>query len=98
MRVELQLDPDAARELHRSDAAPADAASGARSQADAIRQAARELGVTVAPMHPGQTHELLAPFFYVEATDQAAAERVASRLRQVPGVAGAWVRPSDEQP
>jgi len=98
MRVELQLEPDVARELHRSEAATADAGSGARSQADAIRQAARELGVTVAPMHPGQTHELLAPFFYVEASDHAAAERVATRLRQVPGVAAAWVRPSEEQP
>lgn len=97
MRVELQLDPDVARELHRPGAL-ADAGSAAPSQAEAIRQAARELGVTVAPVHPGQTHELLAPFFYVEASDRAAAERVASRLRQVRGVAAAWVRPSDQPP
>ena len=96
MRVELQLDPDAARELH--GIGDARASGGASSHADAIREAARELGVTVAPMHPGQTHELLVPFFYVEADDRAAAERVASRLRHVRGVAAAWVRPSDQPP
>ena len=97
MRVELQLDPDAARELRGGDD-HVHATRSASSQADAIREAARELGVTVAPMHPGQTHELLAPFFYVEAPDRAVAERVASRLRHVRGVAAAWVRPSEQQP
>jgi len=96
MRVEIQLDLDAARELHT--AAEARARGGASSGADAVQQVAQELGVTVAPVHPGQTHELLAPFFFVDVPDRATAERVAERLQQVKGVGAAWVRPSNELP
>jgi hypothetical protein len=94
MRVEIQLDLDTARALHT--VSKARARGGASSAADAVQQVAQELGVTVAPVHPGQTHELLAPFFFVDVPDRATAERVAERLQQVKGVEAAWVRPTDE--
>jgi hypothetical protein len=97
MRVEIQLDLDTARELH-TGAAGARTRGNVSSGAASVRQVARELGVTVAPVHPGQTHEFLAPFFFVDAPDRATAERVAKRLQKVKGVEAAWVRPSDELP
>ena len=98
MRVGVQLDLDTARELHARAQAPGRKRGGAASGADAVQQVAEEFGVTVAPVHPGQSHELLEPFFFVDVPDLATAERVAKRLQEVRGVAGAWVRPSDELP
>jgi hypothetical protein len=70
--------------------------AAASSRADAVRQVADELGVALVPVHPGQTHELLAPFYFVEVPDRATAERAAKRFRQVNGVEAAWVRPPAE--
>jgi hypothetical protein len=87
--ITVQLDLETARALHAHAKAPA---------AKEVRDAAAELGVTLQPVHPGQTHELLAPFFFIDAADAETAERVATRLRRVKGVAGAWVRPIDAAP
>jgi hypothetical protein len=96
MRVSIQFDLDAARELHRSAERRAGKVGRGSSRARGVQQLARELGVTLSPVHPGQTDDLLAPFFYVEVPDGPTAEHVAKRFRQADGVEGAWVRPSDE--
>ena len=49
-------------------------------------------------MHPGQTHELLMPFFVIDAPDRAAAERITARLRELQGVEGAWTQANPATP
>jgi hypothetical protein len=98
MRVGVQLDLNTALELHKRLEASRHSGPRTASAADAILDAARELGITVTPVHPGQTHELLAPYFFVEVRDLATAQTVAKRLQQVKGVDGAWVRSSDDLP
>jgi hypothetical protein len=90
MRVELQLDLETALALNQGTRA----ARGAR--VTRIRRAVKELGVTLTPVHPGQDHPLLAPFFAVEVPDEAAAARVVAALRDLDGVESAYVRPPDE--
>jgi hypothetical protein len=87
--LSVQLDLAIARALHAEIRTPA---------ADAVRRAADEVGVTLRPLHPGQTHDLLMPFFVVEAPDRTSAERIATRLREVPGVEGAWLQPPQAIP
>lgn len=87
--VTVQLDLDTARALH----------GGTRSAATiGVQRVTDELGITLKPQHPGQTHQLLLPFFVVDAPDRATAERIARRLREAPGVEGAWVPPSPAAP
>jgi hypothetical protein len=57
-----------------------------------------ELGVSLEPVHPGESDPLLAPHYRVEVEDEAAAERVAEALRREPAVAGAYVKPAPELP
>ena len=87
--VSVQLDLDVARALHAQTRTPA---------ADAVTRVADELGVTMRPMHPGQTHELLMPFFVIDAPDRAAAERITARLRELQGVEGAWTQANTATP
>ena len=96
MRVSIQFDLDAARELHRMrNDVPARLDVGRRgptaSNSSPVSSASPWRQYT-----PGKPTNLLAPFFYVEVPDGPTAEHVAKRFRQADGVEGAWVRPSDE--
>jgi hypothetical protein len=57
-----------------------------------------ELGLTLTPIHPGATDPLLAPYFIVEVRDADQAGQVIERLRQIPAVEAAYVKPPDELP
>jgi hypothetical protein len=66
--------------------------------ADEILRAARDLGVTLEPLHPGATDPHLIGYFIVSAADFAAAEHIAERLRRCQAVEAAYVKPPDEMP
>ncbi len=97
MRIEIQLDLDTALDLqrllteHEGRLQPSPAAS--------LYRTARRLGLELRPTHPGQTHPLLVPFFFVEVEGDAhRAARVAEQLRHEGGVEAAYVRPPDQPP
>lgn len=97
MRIELQLDPETALDLHR--VASAAGAAGKASPGASVWKAAKALGVALQPVHPGQSHPLLAPFFFIEVPDDGAhAQRIVDRLKKVKGVEAAYIRPSNEAP
>ena len=97
MRIELQLDQETALDLHRVGSA---AAGGDHaSPGAAVWRAAKALGVTLQPVHPGQSHPLLAPFFFIEVPGEGArAQRIVNRLEKVKGVEAVYIRPSNEAP
>jgi hypothetical protein len=66
--------------------------------AEEILRAARDLGATLEPLHPGATDPHLIGYFTVAAADFAAAERIAERLRGCQAVEAAYVKPVDEMP
>lgn len=63
-----------------------------------IARAARQMGLTLAPQHPGSTDPVLRTYFVVEAPDAAAAELAARSLRACLGVEAAYSKPPDELP
>jgi hypothetical protein len=65
---------------------------------DELRALAERLGVTLVPMHPGSSDPTLRRYYSVEVADPAAAERVATRLRESPVVAAAYIKPPDAMP
>jgi hypothetical protein len=69
----------------------ADSAS-ARSGPSELHRAARELGIDVQPLHPGETDPQLSRYFTAEVDDPGAAEAAAERLRSCPGVEAAYVK------
>jgi hypothetical protein len=96
MRIELQFDQETALDLHRVTSA-GDAAKA--SPGAAALKTANALGVQLQPVHPGQTHPLLAPFFFIEVPDDdASARRIIDRFRKLKGVEAAYIRPSNEAP
>ena len=97
MRIEVQIDLQTALALQGIAGGGIEATKG--SPAAAVWKAAQALGVTLQPVHPGQSHALLAPFFFIELPDDPDfARRVIERLRKVNGVEAAYVRPSNEPP
>jgi len=63
-----------------------------------LQQISEELGVVLKPMHPGAEDTLLAPYFIVEVSDSAAAERVIARFQQHRAIEAAYLKPPDEMP
>lgn len=63
-----------------------------------LQQISEELGVVLKPMHPGAEDILLAPYFIVEVSDPAAAERVIARFRRYEATEAAYPKPPDEMP
>ena len=83
MRVMIQLRADAAMELHQEQGGQSvGSAAKTQTQAEQLLTAAAELGVKLEPVHPGQTHPLLAPYFMVETPDRATAENVISHFNR----------------
>jgi hypothetical protein len=96
MRIELQLALDTALDLHR--VAGRDPASHRTSPAAPLRAAVEALGLSLHPVHPGASHPLLAPFFYIDLPGAASAEAVIERLQKTTGVEAAYLRPAAEPP
>jgi hypothetical protein len=57
-----------------------------------------ELGVSLTPMYPGQSHPSLAPFYFIDVPDQRTAESVIARLTQSASVDAAYMQPDAELP
>ena len=96
MRVVVVLQPKTAQEMQ------APLRGGANESASAgsvdLHVAEGELGVSLTPMYPGQSHPSLATFYFVDVADQAAAERVVARLTQSAAVEAAYLQPDAELP
>ena len=98
MRVNIQLQEDAAMELQQGEASSPSDSSEEQVKTKELLEAASELGVRLEPLHPGQTHPLLAPHFMVEVPDRETAEQVIDRLSQFPIVEAAYIKPDEELP
>jgi hypothetical protein len=90
MQVTVHLAPQVAREIKLG--APE---SGAARE---IMSVAKEMGVELRALHPGSTDPGMASTFVVEASDEEAAERIAARLRDLPGTEAAYVKPPPAPP
>jgi histidinol-phosphate/aromatic aminotransferase/cobyric acid decarboxylase-like protein len=99
MRVEIQIQQDAAIELQNQSAKSA-AKRALKKQTPAARLAeeVNQLGLKLEPVNPGQTHPLLAPFFMVEVPDRETAEKVINQLSQNPTVEAAYFHPDESAP
>jgi hypothetical protein len=97
MRVMIQLQEDAAMELH-SQSDPEGAASQTGTATKRLLDETAKLGVHLEPVHPGQTHPLLAPYFMIEAPDRKTAERIISRLKRFDIVEAAYLKPEEQLP
>jgi hypothetical protein len=93
MRVIVQLQEDAAKALQGQSASPE-----LTSETKALLDAAAEMGVHLEPLHPGQTHPLLAPYFTVEVADSGTSEKVIDRLSRFPIVEAAYLKPDEGLP
>jgi hypothetical protein len=63
-----------------------------------LLQAAQELGVTLEPVHPGETDPTLAPYFAIEVADHAKAEEVRARFDSIDATEAAYLKPPDYLP
>ena len=85
--------------LVRSDVAKAlQQGSPTTTAARDIVQAAEELGVSLAAMHPGVDDPNLSGYFTANAADERAAQRVVDRLRSLEAVEAAYVKPPEALP
>lgn len=98
MRVNIQLRADAAMELHQGPVSSTSGSSEGQVKTKELLEAASELGVRLEPLHPGQTHPLLAPHFTVEVPDRETAEKVIDRLSRFQIVEAAYIKPEEELP
>lgn len=97
MRVMIQLQEDVALELQNQYSHPNTAPKG-KPETEQLLNAAAELGVSLTPVHPGETHPLLAPYFMVETKDRKTAEQIISRFQRFDIVEASYLRPEDELP
>ncbi|MEO6001362.1 MAG: hypothetical protein ABIN89_31210 [Chitinophagaceae bacterium] len=98
MRVEIQLQSDAALELHHQQAGENNNDSKTLSGASQLKNEVQQLGLTLEPVHPGQTHPLLAPYFTIEVPDSQTAAKVIEQLSKNKLVESAYIRPEQSPP
>jgi hypothetical protein len=98
MRIEVQLQPDAALDLHRKEIKRGKNFQENQSSAAQLANEVRDLGLKLEPIHPGQTHPLLAPYFSIEVPDRQTAERVIDQLLQNKIVEAAYLQPDEQAP
>jgi hypothetical protein len=92
MQVTIRIRPEMARALHQRHPPPPTPAAAE------LFEALAQLGLELAPVHPGAEDPLLVPYFTVDVPDHATAERVIARLQQCQAVEAAYVKPRDEPP
>ena len=71
---------------------------GTTDASEELLQAAEELGVTLEPVHPGETDPTLAPYFVVEVEDPDEAEQVRARFDSMDATEAAYLKPPDYLP
>lgn len=96
MRVVIVLQARTAQEMHFPSRAAANESVN-RGMAD-LRSLEGELGVSLTPMYPGESHPTLLPFFFIDVPDKASAEKVVARLTQSEAVESAYMQPEAEPP
>jgi len=96
MRVVVVLQPRTAQEMHFPSRAATNESVN-RGMAD-LHSAEGELGVSLTPMYPGESHPTLLPFFFIDVPDKATAEKVVARLTQSEAVESAYTQPEAEPP
>lgn len=90
MEIVVQLSQGAAAELARE----TEASAGAEQSVPGLE----DLGLSLEPMHPGESDPALASYFTVEVPDADAADRALGALRRSDAVEAAYVKPSSEPP
>lgn len=98
MRVMVQLREDAAMELQQGQAGRISGSLQGESETQELLNAATELGVRLEPVHPGQTHPLLAPYFMVDVPNRETAEKVIEGLSRFKTVEAAYLKPDEQLP
>ena len=96
MRIVIVLQEQTAKEM-RAPSRGRDIES-ASVKVQELQVATGELGVSLLPMYPGVSHPTLQPFFIIDVPDQAAAEKVITRLSKSAAVEAAYLQPDAEPP
>jgi hypothetical protein len=96
MRVVVVLHAQAAQE--RLSPTRGSATESLVAGAQELQSAEEELGISLKPMYPGQSHPTLAPFYFIDVPDQTTAEKVIARLTQSAWVDAAYLQPDAELP
>jgi hypothetical protein len=94
----VQLREDVAMELQQGQTGSKSGSQPAGSETKELLNATEELGVRLEPVHPGQTHPLLAPFFMVDVPTRETAEKVIDGLSRFKTVEAAYLKPEEEAP
>ena len=90
MQIMLKIKPEATEALQKQ--------QGTTDASRTLLQTAEELGVTLEPVHPGETDPTLAPYFAVEVADVEEAEQVRARFAGVDATEAAYLKPPDYLP
>ena len=97
MKIMVQLNDEASQELQGSQR-DTNFRSDTKGESDRLLAVLTGLGVKLEPVHPGQTHPLLIPFFMIQVTDRRTADEIIERLQQFKIVAAAYLKPDEQLP
>lgn len=89
MRLIVYVRPDIARLLREN---------GQHPGVDQLRGVADDVGSSLEPVHRDSSNQSLANAFFLEVADAGRAIQAAHRLRDLPFVEAAYVKPADEPP
>ena len=98
MRVEIQLQPEAALSLQKRGAKLKKGKLQDESDVSRLVEAVEELGLKLEPVHPHQTHPLLTPYYMIEVPDRPTAERVIEQISKNKIVEAAYLPPEESLP
>lgn len=90
MQVMIKVKAEASAELQKQ--------HEATEASNSLLQAAQELGVTLEPVHPGETDPNLAPYFAIEVADPVKADEVRARFDSIDATEAAYLKPPDYLP
>jgi hypothetical protein len=88
MKIVVQVNHEAATELARHEG----------TSTGHVLPGLESLGLSLEPMHPGESDPVLSTYFTVEVPDAAAAERAIGALGQNEAVDAAYLKPAEEPP
>jgi hypothetical protein len=88
MQISVQVNRTAAAELHGEQTSNPDVSE--------LRRRLDELGLRLAPMHPGETDPQLATYFMVDVHNDTELTRALEFLQESPVVEAAYVKPPEE--
>jgi len=91
----IQLRSDVALELHDQFKNPK-AKTARKQETKQLLALAKKLKVRLQPVHPGQTHPLLAPHFMIEVPEEKTAAQLVERLQGIAGVEASYIKPEEE--